>query len=260
YLKFSKTYSPKYPILLYSFIMAIRPNYFAVRAGFAICICFWAYQFIKKQDLKKFLLVVALGCSIHYQCLILLPFYFAGKIKMPAWLYIIVFFSFAILANLYQSYFIDLVSLTSGDLKDKIDFYSSYIGKSHRVIQITGILSNLFFILNFLYVRKMKHLEKNEWYNALLNMNLIYNACIIIFSEGMGELVRLANVFFPAYAILMIHTITCYFHSKQHLWRIGAASFFAIYYLYKFPQQFAGYYFEITCLPYRTIFDFFTLK
>lgn len=256
YLKFCERHSPKYPILLYSFIMALRPNYFAVRAGFAICICFWAYQFIKEQNLKKFLLVVALGCSIHYQCIIFIPFYFAGKIKMNMWIYFAIFWSFAFLGVKYQSYFVSLATSMSGDIADKVSFYAQYTGKSHVGAQVFGYFTNFFFIVNFFYIRKMKHLEKDGWYNALLNMNLIYNACIMVFADGMGELVRLAIVFFPAYAILMINTITTYFGSKSKMIRAGAAFFFVVYYAYKLPQQFAGYYFEITCLPYKTIFDY----
>lgn len=262
YLKFSEQYSPKYPILLYAFIMSIRPNYFAVRAGFAICICFWAYRYIREKDLKKFLLVVILGSSVHYQCLIFFPFYFAGKIKMNIWLYLAIFWSFAIVGTVYQTYFVNFALMLSGggDVADKLSFYSSYMGDSHKGAQFFGYFTNFFFIVNFFYIRRMKHLEKDEWYNALLNMNLVYNACLMVFADGMGELVRLAIVFFPAYAILMVNAATSYFNSHSKLIRAGSAAFFIFYLLYKIPQQFAGYYFEMTCLPYKTIFDYHILN
>lgn len=256
YLKFCERYSPKYPILLYSFIMALRPNYFAVRAGFAVCICFWAYRFIKERNLKKFLLIVALGCSVHYQCLIFIPFYFAGKIKLNIWVYLAIFWSFALLSVLYQNYFLSLAASMSGDIGEKVSFYAHYTGENHADVQIFGYFTNFFFILNFFYVRRIKHLENDEWYNALLNMNLVYNACIMVFADGMGELVRLAIVFFPAYSILMVNSVTTYFNSQSKGLRAGAAVFFAVYVLYKIPQLFAGYYFERACLPYRTIFDY----
>jgi len=256
YLKFSQYYSPKYPILLYSFIMVIRPNYFAVRAGFAICICFWAYRFMMERKLKQFLLVVALGSSVHYQCLIFLPFYFCGKIKMNLWIYLAIFWSFAFLGYKYQSFFIQLASSMSGDIADKALFYSKYTGKSHVGMQIFGCFTNCFFIVNFFFARKMKKMEKSDWYNALLNMNLLFNACLMVFADGMAELGRLSLVFFPAYAILMVNTLTCYLESKNKMVRALAACFFCVYYLYKLPQLFSGYYFELTCLPYRTIFDF----
>lgn len=74
YYIFSKEFSPKRPLLIYAFLMVLRPNYFAVRAGFAISILFWAYKYIRDQNLKKFLIVVLLASSVHFQCLVLIPF------------------------------------------------------------------------------------------------------------------------------------------------------------------------------------------
>lgn len=258
YYIFSKEFSPKRPLLIYAFLMVLRPNYFAVRAGFAISILFWAYKYIRDQNLKKFLIVVLLASSVHFQCLVLIPFYWAGRIKISFYIYSMIFWSFAALGYLYRDYFIVLASFASGDIGEKLAFYTSCTNDGVAGYKILSSFTNYFFIINFFYVKKYIRKDKEHWYYALLNMCLVFNAFLAIFSEEMTELVRLAIAFFPAYIILLVNAFNTYLDSNKM--KIICILFICVFYLYKLPQPFYSLYFEETCVPYKTIFNFHNIN
>lgn len=52
-----------------------------VRQGAAICICLYAYTFIKEKQWFKYVLLIVLASCFHKSALICLPFYFLGYIN-----------------------------------------------------------------------------------------------------------------------------------------------------------------------------------
>ena len=87
-------------------------------------------------------------------------------------------------------------------------------------------------------------------------MFLCYNGIFIVFSEGMNDLTRLASIFFPAQAILYFYAIKYFKTKKNKIFTLGVITFYIIYYIYKLRSVGTGPFFESTCIPYKTIFDY----
>lgn len=258
YYKMSWYFSPKYPILFYSFMMIMVSNYFPVRAGFAIGICFHAYMAAKEEKLIRYCVVLLLGYLVHIQSIVLLPLYFfkhLNKYVKPLY-FTLIFAVFATAGVVLQDYFQILISSMSGDAAELAAHYTEVAneGISQKTNSYIGWALNFFFMLMYFYVRKQKNLQEDSWYNSLLVCILVYNGLYMVFKEGMGELCRLAYLFFPAQSILYISTITYFMDNSKY--RKLAMFFFVAYYLYKLRSVGSGFYFAETCLPYKTIFDY----
>lgn len=256
YYKFCNFFVPKHSLLLYALIMVLYPNYFPVRAGLAVAICYWTYRYIKNQQLWRFLFLVVVATFIHNQCLILLPFYWVGKIKMNLFHYTALFVLFSTCSVLFQDYFTLLSMSIGGSLAEKAYHYTQYETDGMRGASYLGWCLNYFFLLIYLYIRKIEKKDDDRWYNTLLNMFIVYIAIYMVFSENMGDLSRLANMFLPAQIILLTQSIICFVECNNRLLKNAAITFLILYYIYKIMGITSGYYFELACVPYRTIFDY----
>lgn len=256
YYKFCTYFCPKYPILLFSLLMIMSSNYFAVRAGLSMGFVYLAYRYFKERDIVKYMVIIACASLIHNQCLIMLPLYWIGKVKLKSYIAIIILLSFSSLTYVFQNYFTSLSLAMGGSVGDVMYHYTQRDVGDHEARGISTLLLNLFFLLNYLYVRKKRLLEKNEFYNGLLNMFLVYIGIQLVFSQGMGEFTRLAGLLFPAQALLLIHTLYFYISNKEKKFGRLAILFFIIYYVYKIYGYCDGFYFEEVNVPYRTIFDY----
>lgn len=256
YYKFCLYFSPRHPLLMYAFLMLMVPNYFPVRAAFAISIGMWSYKHIKEHNLKSFLILVFLATLIHYQCIVLLPLYWIGKVHLGFIPLTMIYVSFALLGMLFQQYFALFAMLIGGEIGNKALGYTENETVGAQGASYIGWALNYFFLCVYVFLRKKMQLRNDRWFNALINITIAYNAFFMVFSEGMGDLVRVASNFFHAQAILFILSITYFAGSPKPLQRIGGVSFFIAYYIYRLLQIGSGYYFEDTCIPYKTIFDY----
>lgn len=256
YYKFSRYFFPQTPIIIFAILMIMSSNYFAVRAGLSVAIVYWAYRYIKEQKLWPFLTIILIASSIHNQCLIMIPFYWIGKIRLNNIVAIVLLLSFTTLAYAVQNY-VSLLSLSiGGSIGDVAYHYSQRNVGDHTAKGISTLLMNLFFLINYLYVRKSAMLQKDRFYNTLLNMFLVYVGMYMIFTEDMGEFTRLAGLLFPAQGLLFAYSIIYYAKSKAKIVRYAAIFFFVLYYSYKISGYCDGYYFGEANVPYKSIFDY----
>lgn len=77
------------------------------RQGVAISIIIYAIRYIKENNFLKYLLFVFLAAMAHYSALLLLPFYFANKIKPQKFIYIAIIMVLA-LSNAATNFFLYL--------------------------------------------------------------------------------------------------------------------------------------------------------
>lgn len=253
---FCLRYSPKRPLLLYSWIVVAALNYFPVRSGLSVAVIYWAYQFIQEKKLWRFLLIVAVASLIHAQCLIMLPCYWFGKLKTSFKTFAIIYIIMVVNSYIFKDTFALLTNFIGGELGEKAHFYTEIekAGGSNLSYSSWGL--NLFFAFVFYQVRAKWNLQKDEWYNTLLNMYLLYMGLFIVFSQGAGELTRLTASVGFSFIILYITTINKLIDSKQKILSIGAIVFYLLYYTYKFSFIGTSAFFEEANVPYKTIFDY----
>lgn len=258
FYKFCYRFTPQKPILMYAFLMIMVGNYFPVRAGLALTIAFWAYQFIEERNLKKFLIVIAIATSIHYQCIVLLPFYWLNRIEFNYGMYSILYAVFIAFGYVFQSYFIELTLLTGGSIAEKAYHYTQFetVGKTGANYASWGLNYTLTIIYLYFYNRNKDKFSNKLWINILINMAIVHSLIYVVFSEGMGDLTRLATLLIPAKAILFV---TCYLYfmkSKYGIIRILTFTYVFGYLAYQVSKTCDWYFFEEANVPYKTIFDY----
>lgn len=254
--KISKRYSPQYPILMYAFIMTYTgvASYGAVRAGLAAAIIFWSYQYIEKKDFKRFLVIVFIASSIHVLALVILPFYWAGKIKLNYLNATLVYFVVAFTAVLFQKYFVLLSMIIGGNISYKAEVYSMGETEGFNSASSYGWILYYFLLVLFLYMRK--YYKNQRFYNTLLVLYLTQRSIMMIFGEGMGDLTRLASGLGPVFPILFIFSVTVLLEKKVLVLKSLALVIFISVTIFNYNRICGSYYFEDAYVPYKTIFDF----
>ena len=264
YYKLSWKFFPQHPLLFYSFLMILIPNYFPVRAGLSIGVSYLAYIYLYERKIVKYLIVIFAAFMIHKQCIVIFPLfwvaYFRKWLTIPS--FIALFAAFALLGAVLQDWTVLLSSSIGGDTGDLAYHYTQYQNEGHsqRLNSYVGWGLNFFFLLVYLFVMKKENKDKDRWYITMLIAFILYNGITMAFTEGMGELARLSRLFVLAQVYLFVNAMV-YFLSKKRTTHIKyfAVLFFVLYYFYRISQVGKGFYFEMTCLPYKTIFDYFLI-
>lgn len=254
--KFCVRYSPRRPLLLYSWIVVAAFNYFPVRSGLSVGVVYWAYQFIQERKMWPFLAVVAAASLIHAQCLVMLPCYWIGKVRTSFKVFALIYIVMVINSFLFREYFAVFTEYVGGELGEKASFYADIekAGGSNLSYASWGL--NLFLAFMFYWARDKWGHKDDLWYNTLLNMYLLYMGLFIVFSQGAGELTRMTAAVGQSFLILYITTINRMIDSRQKLLSVGAVAFYLFYYLYKFSQIGSSVFFMESNVPYKTIFDY----
>lgn len=254
FYKFANKHMPEHPVLLYCLIHTALV-YFPVRAGLALGICYWGYQFIKERKLAKFIITVVVASLIHQQSIVLLPFYWIGYIRLN-WLLCFSICIISLLSGyLLQDYVMLIAMLLGGDIENKLRVYTEWQTLEDSALNYsTAIMYNVYLLL-FLYVRQITNKKDDFWYNTVLNCYMVYISIYFIFINGMSDLVRIQDVLVPAYYILYAFMVVSICKYKKGFFSILFVSFLLAYNARQLPRI-GGVFAEKTCVPYTTIFDF----
>lgn len=255
--KASRFFTPKTPIMTYAFLVVFG-GFFPIRATLGLAVAFWGYKYIKEQNFLKFILILALTCSIHMKFLIFLPCYWAGRIKLHWFIYLGIYVSIVAFYLVFQQQIALLATLldSSSGVGAKLTIYTTGETEGFKGISYLGVGLNLFLMSIYLYLRSLKIINNEIWMNAMLNLYLASCCIYALFSDGMGDLARLATLFILPQTLLLIYAVDYFSHSRIPALKIGSVSFFSLYFIYRAFQATHGYFFEDTCVPYKTIFDY----
>lgn len=260
--KVCKLLCKDYALTAYCSMMILSTNYFSIRSGFGMGIALASFYFIKTKSFKKFLLTNVVSYLIHMQGIVLFPFYWIGKIKIKWKIFLAVILSFSLFGYFFQAQFVTIASMfDDSGVGSMAMHYAAHetISDGSRVKGVSTILMNVLFASIFLFVRRQEKLEKDNWYNALLNMFLVQTGIYIVFSDGMSDICRIGNMFLFAKVLLMIDSVK-YFRAFGKKWQYYALlAFYAVYLISKIKGLDSGFFFYECNVPYRTIFDFYTL-
>jgi hypothetical protein len=253
YYKFCILVSPKHPLI--PFILLFMGVLFPVRAGLSMGFCYLAYQYIIKRNFKKFIFWILIATALHNQCIVLVPLYFLCYVNLRSYQLLILYVAFALLGMVIQKYFAVFILLFSGSIAEKAAHYTDFETTGFKGASYIGWVLNFFFLILYLYVGNKMKIRKTLAYNTLLNGFMIYMVIFFTFSEGMGDLSRLAGLYFPCQLALFANAFSYFYDVKKGFFRIVTILFIVSYYTYKYSGAFKSYYFEESCVPYKTIFD-----
>lgn len=258
FYKICYKYTPYHPILMYAYLMIIVGNYFPVRAGLSLSIAFWSFQYIKEHNLIRFLIIIGIATSIHYQCIILLPFYWVNKIRFNYLTFTILYIIVATFGLVFQEYFISLTLLSNSSIAEKAYHYTQYetLGKAGANYASWGLNYALTMVYIYFYHSNKDRFTNSSWINTLINISIAHSCIFMVFSEGMGDLTRLANLLVPAKAILFVMCYSFFIKNRLRIVRFLTFSFVAAYLIYQVTKTCNWYFFEVQNVPYKTIFDY----
>lgn len=258
--KVCKTLCGEYALTAYCAMMILSTNYFSIRAGFGMGVALASFYFIQQRHIKGFLFTNIASYLIHVQGIVMFPFYWIGHIKLNWKIFIVILLSMSSLAYFFQSQFTAFASAfdntSAGSLAMHYAEHYETVSDGSRVRGASTILMNVVYSALFLYVRQKKHLEKDFWYNSLLNMFLVQTGIYIVFSNGMSDICRIAGMLIFAKVLLMIESVK-YFREFGKKWQYHIVLlFYAIYLISKIKNLDHSPFFYICNVPYRTIFDY----
>lgn len=262
----------KYPILTMILLMNVGMP-FPVRQSISFAILLWGYQFLNKNDIKKYLLVVFCAFTIHKGSLIGFPLAILPyldklyKIKWSVWLatYISTFF----IAKVFNSYISNAVlglSAYSGELNSVSTTYAQW---EDTTVGLEGGFNNsafnglsftfIFFLL--LYLREKKNYACSAY---IKNFNLFFllyaiaacfnNLISTSTSPIMAEIVGRAISSIDMYPVVFPLIFVCFANLNKNIaWKSCLASIFVVFMLYKFWNQIPGSFYSYLFIPYKSI-------
>lgn len=259
YAYFSYKIAPRYSLLIFSAFFFFQ-NFFPIRQSLAAGILIWAYYYIYKTNLFKFLIIVFLSFTIHKTALILLPFYFLSRIRFPWYIILGSYTIFLmLLSEEITKNIMILIAGIVGDVNSELEYligeYINYNYNPSKIINdYISNFFNFFLLCIFCYCRKSitKNGDIGYLYNIFLNAFFIQSVFQRIFVNlGMGGLARINLYFVDSYPILLALSMI---HFKTKATKLYWLCFLFLFCLYRFYNM-TFHYPEIH-FPYYSIFSF----
>jgi hypothetical protein len=211
------------PLVLYFLIPVLFLYSFTyIRQFLSVAISFYAFSFLLEKIYIKYFLLMVLGISIHYSCLIplvvfLILFKWGHYIKIR-YLFVVVCFSFFISQ-------IGIINLMSYFLKDS--HYLFYVSSKFAVpVPFLKLL-----VLNIMGLIVLWYYEKYGFQLSHQKYLLLAYTCSIIFVNIFSESTELTRVYiyFRIFEILLVSEIIRSSLVNKKLWLISFACCFYIF-------------------------------
>ena len=231
--------------------------WFPIRAGLAVGVLLWAYKYIKERNLFCFLIIVLIASSIHLQSLIILPFYWIGNFRLKTSLYLAIYLLFFFLGKIFQDYF-EILAFSIN--YDRLNHYLENETEGNSLFSYLHIVMQFSLFTLYLYLSEKKVFGDEKWSNTLINAFLIQQCIAFVFQDGMGDLSRIKDPLNIVIPFMFCNSMYYLIKSKNAEIKLGALFLYILYVSRGIMALGNDYFFKITCIPYRTIFDYhFTL-
>lgn len=191
------------PVMFYILTHAYTFSFNGMRQGLALTICFAAHSLLIQKKYKLYLFCIFIAMEIHVTTIMVLPFFFLGKLDITNKKLIIFecVFLFAMLT--IGSLWDNIMNILSGAGQDKmVNDYGSALTTSHGakpirlIIQLPPLAVALW---------KYKNLKQNDYNNMLdyyINM-AVFSAIFTVAGLRVVTLTRFAS-YFSIYQSLLI--------------------------------------------------------
>lgn len=206
-----------YPLIglaVYMGRFLIGRNYCQIRAGLAIAIIIYGTQYVTKQKLWKFLLIVLIAYQFHHSSIIAIPLYFMNKIEIKKWhIYVGIGVAFIIAA-----FFGGTIKNFVSESNYINDMASSYVreGSEKAFSQTLAnpmIYYQVLILLVFTYLEdRLKKLT--EHYYTIRNAYFISCVLLIVLVQY-AVLAARSSTIFATYEMIMIPMLVLLFKKKD---------------------------------------------
>ncbi|RAZ79594.1 hypothetical protein DP120_08295 [Planococcus halotolerans] len=236
-----KRYSQDYWISIIFFVCF--PLFFlnslsVIRLFTALAITFYAFKFIERGQLMRYLIAVAFAGMFHASAFIAIAFYFIRNVKLDILKLVVVLFSLPFVGKVVNSFVVAYLPT-----------YAPYTEAAGGQEGTKAIFVLLFIGVVALFLRD-KILENDRIANMYFNFYFVgLGIYLMFFSQGtMGHRLSLYGTFF---SLLLIPKIVSLFNldSNRVLLKVGISLFSIVIFLY------IVYVGAATYVPYKTIFQ-----
>lgn len=216
-----KEYSilPLIGLLVYVSRFFIARNMMQIRAALAIVIVVYSIKYISRQDLKRFLLWMLWGTSIHLSMILAIPLYWINKIQIDtkktvislAAAFAIAFFAAPLVRSQVEAWSIQYGIAQTYTVSNATEFTEGLGLLNPMIYYQTALL--LFFTF---YERKIKN--KTQYY-TIIRSGYLYSTLMLILFSSFATLSGRTSTIFATFEIFIIPALIKVFPWK---WRFFA--------------------------------------
>lgn len=226
-----------YPLIglaIYIGRFMIGRNYCQIRAGLAIAIVIFGTQYITKQKIWKFLLVILIAYQFHHSAILALPVYFMNKVEIKHW-HIYVGIGIAFIAAIFYGDAIKNFVQGSDYINDMA---SSYVQEGSEKAYSQTLANPMIYyqvIILFIFTYLEEKLKKiTEHYYTIRNAYFVSCVLLIVLVQYAILAGRTSTVF-ATYEMIMLPMLVMLFNKRDRAFPfmvIGAVMTFFFYYNY----------------------------
>jgi len=206
--------------LIFLLIPGLYLNSFSiVRQSFSIAVSFYAFHYLLSKNYYKYLLIMAVGFSIHYSCLIAMVIHLI-VFKFPNIFNKRNIFIFLLISLVFTQ--IDLFNLLAS-IFENLKYAKYFLGESIKVSIVKILVLNTMAFLILINYEKIKNRFPNQKYFMMLYF------FSVIFTNIFSSFIFLTRVtyYFRIFEIIVVADLI-YLWSKKY--RVLLILFFIIYY------------------------------
>lgn len=218
-----------------------------LRQGLAIQIIFYAYQFIEKRNLKKYVLFILLAGSVHWTAYLLILLYFFINKNVSKYSFLIIpicLILFTLQIEVITKIIPDINVLIKGNelLSGKLTAYSTNETFSQaRTWDVFAIFNGARILLLFLLIKRIK--KSDTHVNLYLNLLLVEFICYFGLYE-LNEVSERLRFYFTISEIILIPILI--YRAKTYVYKdllfviiIGLTAFSCVPFILQFPSTVA---------------------
>lgn len=205
----------KFPFIVFSIFFFMGCQFLIFRQGIALIFIVISFRYIINQDLKKFLICVALGASIHNVALAVIPLFWLSRLKVNYLTANLLYIGFFLFSAFFAKIGLSLGLMLGGSIADKVAIYSD-----SQCIEVERSLTTTLFNLIILNItlfamNKNQSHQRRIYYGLAIWSFLLTNIISMVFQDGFNELVRIAAGYrLGVYMCWGISLEQAYNHSK----------------------------------------------
>ena len=158
-----------------------------IRQCLAISIFMFSFRYMERKDFLKFLLCYILAANAHFSALLLLPFYWLLRIRIPLWIYLVGVFLMVLL------YYLEVWTNLRESLFSIIPYYNKYAERPEYLLSVkasSGVGVVFFIALSVLSIIYFKLIE-----NRIIVNSIFFGLLIYLFASGNLNIYRVSNYF-----------------------------------------------------------------
>lgn len=230
-----------YPLLgliVYMSRFFVSRNMMQIRAALAIALVVYALQYVSKQELKKFLLIVSLAFTLHFSMVLAIPLYWMNKLEITSkWITYGIIGAF-IIAFLFSGLVVDKITM----LSLQYDLATTYTNETSGYTIGKGLANPMIYyqtILLLIFTYNESSLQNRIPYYRTIRNGYFYSTLVLILFSSFSALSGRTSTIYATFEIFILPSFLLLFPKQLRM--VGYCGFIIVasllFYLYYTPYS-----------------------